>query len=77
MEKVHKEIGKLKGVKEAKMVTGPYDIKVETSGSSIRDILDTTVNKIRNIKGVKNTMTCIYIDSELPEEFSEVLKNSK
>lgn len=60
---VFREVKKLEGIDKAKMILGPYDIMVTVKAASEEEIQDTLINKIRNINGVKQTVTNIYIEN--------------
>lgn len=77
MEDVCSKVKDIEKVKEAEMLTGPYDIKVEIEGEDMSEIVNVTVSQIRKLDGIVDTTTCIYIDSGLSEEMSEVLKDAK
>lgn len=61
MEYVRKRVSKYKKVKEAAMLTGPYDIMAMVEAESLRDITQTLVDEIRGIVGVEETVTNIVI----------------
>lgn len=54
-------IRKLKGVKEVNAVTGPFDLIVVVEGKDIDEIGEVVATRIRGIKGVKDTLTCIKV----------------
>ena len=58
---VYTKILKIKGVKFANTVTGPYDLIAFIESPDLNTLGKTVVSKIQNLKGVKDTMTCIVI----------------
>ena len=59
---VYTKILKIKGVKFANTVTGPYDLIAFIESSDLNTLGKTVVSKIQNLKGVKDTMTCVVIE---------------
>lgn len=49
------------GVTEVQAVTGPFDLIVKVQAPHINDALDTVVNKIRRIPGLKSTETLVTV----------------
>jgi len=49
------------GVTEVLAVTGPFDLIVKVQAPHINDALDTVVNKIRRIPGLKSTETLVTV----------------
>ena len=43
-------------------VTGPYDLVMELEGDTVVDLTWMVRTKIRAIKGVTHTLTCIWIE---------------
>ncbi len=43
-------------------VLGPYDVIVELSSDTTVDITSTVRSQIRDIPGVKSTVTCTFVD---------------
>jgi len=56
------EIGKIKGVKSAHAVTGPYDIIVLVEGDDVNVLGEFIVSRIQNVPGVLRTMTNIIVE---------------
>lgn len=77
MEEAMKEIEGIEDVQMTKMLTGPYDIMAVVKGESMKDIINTAVEKIRTVSGVNETTTNIFIDEELGGTMADVLKSSK
>ena len=62
VEKVLKEIRrKIKNVKSADAVTGPYDAILRVTSSSIKELTKIILPKIYTIEGVIDTTTAIVI----------------
>ncbi len=59
---VVRALGKLKGLKEVNVVTGPYDIIAVVEGSDLTAVGNLVTNHIHPIHGIGKTVTCIAID---------------
>jgi len=53
---------KIKGVKSVSPVTGPYDLIVEVEAEDVNSLAKVVVGKIRKLKGVSDTLTCIRVE---------------
>ncbi|MEM0262660.1 MAG: Lrp/AsnC family transcriptional regulator, partial [Nitrososphaerota archaeon] len=53
-----RNISNLPDVEEVHVITGEWDIIVKVRGSSIQEIGDLVVEKIRMMEGVARTVTC-------------------
>ncbi|MCL7383831.1 MAG: Lrp/AsnC family transcriptional regulator [Thaumarchaeota archaeon] len=53
-----RRISELPDVEEVHLITGEWDIIVKVRGSSIKDIGDLVVERIRTMDGVARTVTC-------------------
>lgn len=62
MEEVYEKIKGMKKVQRAAMVTGPYDIMVIIEGENIEEITKRFIQEVRDIEGVKETTTNIFIE---------------
>lgn len=62
VDKVYDKIRKMEDIQKATMITGPYDIMAIARGDDVREIGKITVHKIRNIEGVKSTVTNVVIE---------------
>lgn len=62
MKYIRKKVAGLENVKEANMLTGPYDIMAIVESEDIVDITNTLMGKIRDLSGVEETVTNIVID---------------
>jgi DNA-binding Lrp family transcriptional regulator len=55
---VAKEVSKIKGVKSAEDVTGPYDVIVRAEAKTVDDLGKLVVAKIQGVEGITRTLTC-------------------
>jgi DNA-binding Lrp family transcriptional regulator len=53
---------KIGGVKDAKIVTGPYDIIAIVEASSFKVLGDVVISKIQSTPDVKRTLTNVILD---------------
>ncbi len=53
---------KLEGLVEVHEVLGPYDIVAEVVAENVEAILVILQQHIRNIGGIRNTVTCVTTD---------------
>jgi DNA-binding Lrp family transcriptional regulator len=58
---VAKRVTRIKGVKYAHTVTGPYDIIVFVEAQDTTELLDMIVKRIQNISGVMRTLTSVVV----------------
>jgi DNA-binding Lrp family transcriptional regulator len=49
------------GVSEVEAVTGPFDLIVKVEAPHINEALNTVINKIRKIPGIKSTETLVTV----------------
>ncbi len=61
MEEVYETVKAMEKVKKAAMITGPYDIMAIAKADDVKEISKITVTEIRNIDGVKDTITNVVI----------------
>jgi DNA-binding Lrp family transcriptional regulator len=54
---------KLKGVKVAHTVTGPFDIILLVEAKTLHELGDVILTKIRGVEGISRTMTCVTVDT--------------
>jgi DNA-binding Lrp family transcriptional regulator len=59
---VLEKLRKLKGVKEAHFLYGPYDAYVLIEGQTSSALQELVMEKIRRIEGISSTMTCFIAD---------------
>ncbi len=50
------------GVKEARIVTGPYDLIALVAASNFKVLGDVVISKIQSVQYVKRTLTNVIID---------------
>ncbi|HIH89128.1 TPA: Lrp/AsnC family transcriptional regulator [Candidatus Bathyarchaeota archaeon] len=53
---------KLKLVTESHLLYGPYDLYAKAEAKTTAELERLVMNDIRNIKGIKSTMTCFIAD---------------
>ena len=56
------KIKKIKGVKSAHIVAGPYDLIAFVEGKDQREIGELVITKIRKTQGVTGTVTCFVVN---------------
>ncbi|KXA99300.1 hypothetical protein AKJ40_03435 [candidate division MSBL1 archaeon SCGC-AAA259M10] len=61
MDKVHEEVKNIKEVRKATKADGPHDIIAIVEIEAVGEIRDALMDKIRSIKGVKETTTNLII----------------
>jgi DNA-binding Lrp family transcriptional regulator len=54
-------ISRIKGVKSAHIVAGPYDLIALVEGESQEEVGELVISKIRKTQGVTNTVTCFVV----------------
>lgn len=59
---VYTKILKIKGVKSANTVMGPYDLIIFIESADLDALGRIVISKIQNLKGVKDTTTCVVIE---------------
>lgn len=59
---VYDELVKIAGVKDARVVTGPYDIIALVEASSFKVMGDVVISKVQSLQFVKRTLTNVIID---------------
>ena len=53
---------KIKGVKEANMVTGPYDVIAIVEGEDLTEVGNLVTGDIHKAAGIERTVTCLAVD---------------
>jgi len=53
---------KLKGVREANAVTGPYDVIAVVEGGDLTAVGNLVTNDIHPVGGIERTVTCLAVD---------------
>jgi DNA-binding Lrp family transcriptional regulator len=59
-----RQVSKIKGVRAAYAVTGPYDVIVHVEAPDFKSIAQLVVAKIQGLNTVGRTLTCTVIESE-------------
>lgn len=59
---VTEKILRIGGVRDAKTVTGPYDVIALVEASNFKVLGDVVIKKIQALKGVKRTLTNVIMD---------------
>ena len=54
-------LSKIKEVKSAHAVAGPYDIIAFIEAKDLESLGDTVVSNVRKISGIVQTMTCVAV----------------
>lgn len=62
MKDVYEKIRDRAKVQEADMLTGPYDIMAIARAEELTDITNVLIEEIREIEGVEETTTNIFIE---------------
>ncbi len=62
VRQVARELQRIKGVREVRVVTGPYDIIVFVEAKSLDILSSTVVEDIHKVKGVVDTNTAIVVE---------------
>ncbi len=61
MVEVCEKIDEMNYIKNAAIITGPYDIMAMAEGNDLKQILGMLMNKIREMDGVRETVTNVVI----------------
>ena len=59
---IYTKVLKLKGVRNANTIIGPYDLIVFVESIDLANLGKMIVSKVQNLKGVKDTVTCVVIE---------------
>ncbi len=62
MKDIHQKIQSMDEVEESSMMTGPYDIMAVARADEMTDITNALIEKIRDLDGVEDTITNIFIE---------------
>ncbi len=62
LQEVVDSLRKLKGVTEAHMTFGPYDVVAEVDTPDVATLGRLTASGIQPIRGVEQTLTCLTVD---------------
>ena len=58
---VYTKTTKINGVKFAHKITGPYDLIAFIEADDLDMLGRTIISRIQNLKGIKDTMTCVVV----------------
>jgi len=61
-QQVLKALKEIKGIVEAHFLYGPYDIYIKIEAADSQQLNHIVIEQIRNIPGIKSTMTCFIAD---------------
>ncbi|MRR09614.1 Lrp/AsnC family transcriptional regulator [bacterium] len=61
-ELVVKQLRKIKGVRQAHVVTGLHDIVAYVESPSLNELTRLIISKIQGTKGVNRTLTCMVVN---------------
>ena len=64
MKKVADTVKEMEGVEKTEMLTGLYDVMVVARAEKLSSISDILIEKIRNIEGVEDTVTNVFIEQD-------------
>jgi DNA-binding Lrp family transcriptional regulator len=53
---------KIRGVKHAHVVTGLHDVICYVEGKNLSELKNTIISKVRSVKGIQRTVTCLAVD---------------
>ncbi len=68
-------VGKIKeipGVEEVYIITGEWDFLVKVRCKSVKELGKTIVDKLREIEGISQTMTCLVLHEEEADPFNVI-----
>jgi DNA-binding Lrp family transcriptional regulator len=63
-EVIAKQLAGLSGVLSAEYVTGPYDVVVRISGSSLEELRSGVIASVQQVNGITRTLTCPIADDD-------------
>ena len=61
---VSRQIGRIKGVRAAYAVTGPFDVIVHAEAADFKAVTQLVVAKIQALPAVNRTLTCIVVERQ-------------
>ena len=53
---------KIRGVRHAHVVTGLHDVICYVEGKTLSELKNTIISKVRGVKGIQRTVTCLAVD---------------
>lgn len=59
---VYEAVAKIGGVKDVRIVTGPYDVIALVAASNFKVLGDVVISKIQAVDHVRNTLTNVIIE---------------
>lgn len=59
---VFTKVLKINGVKKAHTIVGPWDLIAFVESEDINTLGKTVISRIQNLKGIRDTMTCIVVE---------------
>jgi DNA-binding Lrp family transcriptional regulator len=59
---VVKSLKRIRGVKNAHVVTGLHDVICYVEGKNLSDVKTIIVRSVRGVKGIQRTVTCLALD---------------
>lgn len=60
-EAIH-NMRRLKGIKEANMTFGPYDVVAIVESKNVNELGELIANQVQPIPGVLETLTCLVVE---------------
>jgi DNA-binding Lrp family transcriptional regulator len=61
---VSRQLGRIKGVKAAYAVTGPFDVIAHIEAGDFKAVTQLVVAKIQTLPAVNRTLTCIVVERQ-------------
>jgi len=61
---IAKQVGKFPEVQEVHIITGDWDILIKVKEKDVGTIGEFVIDKLRTIKGIEKTLTCMVFDTE-------------
>jgi len=61
VKNVRGDVLKIKGVRSADYVTGPYDVVARIEAKNMADITEIVAVKIQSVKGIAKTITLVVL----------------
>lgn len=61
-EQVAAALRRIKGVKQAHVVTGLHDVVAYVEAKTLNDLTHLIITKIQGVKGVNRTVTCMVVN---------------
>ncbi len=60
---VAKSVARIPGVSEVHIISGEWDLLIKVRGRDVEEIGKIVVDKLREIPGIRNTMTCVSFEA--------------